>query len=142
MSETAAPTDHAGLDILTLASCLERLATVPVGRVGFVAAGEVEILPVNHVVDGQTVAFRTGIGSKLSAAITGYPVTFEADAYDAAGQAGWSVVIHGSGDVVEDEAEIARLSALGPHGWEGGDRPYWIRIRPFSITGRELPARP
>ena len=77
MTETATPTDHAGLDVLALACCLERLATVPVGRIGFVA----------------------------------------------------------------DEAEILRLNALGPHGWAGGDRPYWVRIRPFSITGRELPAR-
>ena len=141
MSETAAPTDHAGLDILTLASCLKRLATVPVGRVGFLAAGEVEILPVNHVVDGHAVAFRTGIGSKLSGAVTGYPITFEADAYDALGRTGWSVVIHGSGEVVEDDREITRLTALGVHGWGGGERPYWIRIRPFSVTGRELRAR-
>jgi nitroimidazol reductase NimA-like FMN-containing flavoprotein (pyridoxamine 5'-phosphate oxidase superfamily) len=133
-------TDHAGMDILPLTTCLERLASVPVGRVGFVAAGEVEILPVNHVVDGQNVAFRTGIGSKLSGACLGFPITFEADGYDADGVSGWSVVIHGTADVVEDDAEASRLStALGTRGWKGGERPYLIRIRPFSITGRQLP---
>ena len=139
MSETAI-TDHAGLNVLPLATCLERLASVPVGRIGFVAAGEVEILPVNHVVDGQSVVVRTGMGTKLSGAVTGYPITFEADAYDALGRTGWSVVIHGSGEVVEDEANIRRLAALDVQPWAGGDKPYWIRIRPFSVTGRELPA--
>jgi nitroimidazol reductase NimA-like FMN-containing flavoprotein (pyridoxamine 5'-phosphate oxidase superfamily) len=141
MPDAAVHTDHAGMDILPYAECLTRLASVPVGRVGFVAAGEVEILPVNHVVDGQNVAFRTGIGSKLSGACLGFPITFEADGYDATGGNGWSVVIHGTADVVEDAAEARRLAAaLGTHGWKGGDRPYWIRIRPFSITGRQLPA--
>jgi uncharacterized protein len=133
-------TDHAGLGILDLPACLERLASVPVGRVGFMMAGEVEVLPVNHVVDGQAVAFRTGIGSKLSGACVGYPIAFEADGYDERGENGWSVIIHGHAEVVEDDAGIARLAAMA-HGWDGGDRPYWIRIRPFSITGRQLPAR-
>jgi uncharacterized protein len=141
MNEKTVSTDHAGMDILPLGTCLERLASVPVGRIGFMSAGEVEILPVNHVVDGQCVAFRTGIGSKLSGAVIGYPLTFEADGYDENGERGWSVVIHGDAEVVEDDAEAARLAALWPRGWHGGDRPYWIRIRPFSITGRQLPAR-
>jgi nitroimidazol reductase NimA-like FMN-containing flavoprotein (pyridoxamine 5'-phosphate oxidase superfamily) len=140
MSETAGVhTDHAGLSVLPFETCLEKLASVPVGRVGFMAAGEVEILPVNHIVDGQTVVFRTGIGSKLTGACIGYPITFEADAYDALGEHGWSVVVHGQGEVVESEAEIRRLNGMRPLGWEGGDRPYWIRIRPFSVTGRRVP---
>lgn len=141
MNETAAVhTDHAGVGVLPFETCLEKLASVPVGRVGFMAAGEVEILPVNHVLDGQTVVFRTGIGSKLTGSLIGYPVTFEADAYDARGAHGWSVVVHGQAEVVEDEAEIRRLTEKRPAGWEGGDRPYWVRIRPFSVTGRRVPS--
>ena len=148
MNETAvsasgmyAGQDHAGLEVLTLETCLERLASVPVGRVGIFVAGEVEILPVNHVLDGRCVAFRTGVGSKLSGASIGYPVTFEVDDYDARGETGWSVIVHGQAEVVEDDAEVARLTALGLRGWSGGDRPYWVRIHPLSITGRQLPAR-
>ena len=62
------PTDHAGLEILPVDECLRLLASVPVGRVGFVADGEVVVLPVNHFVDGQDVIFRTAHGSKASAA--------------------------------------------------------------------------
>jgi nitroimidazol reductase NimA-like FMN-containing flavoprotein (pyridoxamine 5'-phosphate oxidase superfamily) len=138
MSETTAvPTDHAGLGVLSFENCLEKLASVPVGRVGFLAAGEVEILPVNHVLDGQTVVFHTGIGSKLTNAGVGYPVTFEADSYDERGEHGWSVVVHGHAEVVEREDDIRRLMGMRP-GWNTGDKPYWIRIRPFSVTGRRL----
>src|SRR5215469_2781949 len=110
-------TDRSGLEVLPFDSCLARLASVPVGRVGFIAAGEVEILPVNHVVDGRSVVFRTGEGSKLAGAGEGYPLTFEADSYDARAQSGWSVVIHGYAEVVEDEAEIRRMDALGLRTW-------------------------
>ena len=141
MNETAAVNiDHAGVGVLPFETCLEKLASVPVGRVGFQAAGEVEILPVNHVLDGHNVVFRTGIGAKLTGSLIGYPVTFEADAYDARGEHGWSVVVHGQAEVVEDEAEIRRLTEKRPGGWDGGDRPYWVRIRPFSVTGRQVPS--
>jgi hypothetical protein len=40
------PIDHAGLEVLPFDSCLSLLAAVSVGRVGFVAGGEV-LLPVN-----------------------------------------------------------------------------------------------
>jgi hypothetical protein len=47
------PTDHAGLEILPFDLCLQLPAAVPVGRVSFLADGEIIVLPVNHVVDGQ-----------------------------------------------------------------------------------------
>ena len=62
------PTDHAGLEILPLNQCPRLLASVPVGRVGFLADGELVILAVNHVVDGQDVIVCTAYGSKVAAA--------------------------------------------------------------------------
>lgn len=137
--QPSAQTDHAGLEVLAFEACLERLASVPVGRIGFLSAGEVVILPVNHAMDGRNVVFRTAEGSKLASAGLGYPVTFEADAYDAATEAGWSVVVQGSADVVEDDADSSRLDGLGLRSWGGTARPYWVRIRPLSITGRQTP---
>lgn len=134
------PMDHAGLEVLPFDSCLRLLAAVSVGRVGFVAGGEVVILPVNFVVDGQDVVFRTANGSKLSGAEDRIAVAFEADNYDDIAQSGWSVLVSGRFEVVEDEAEIGRLSQLGLYPWAGAlDRPYWIRIRPTSVTGRRTP---
>ena len=73
------PTDRAGLEVLPFEECLRLLASVPVGRVGFVAEGEVVMLPVNHLVDGTDVGFCTAFGSKLAAAEGQKVAAFEAD---------------------------------------------------------------
>lgn len=133
-------TDRAGLEILHLGDCFLLLGSVPLGRIGFLAGGEVVILPVNFVVDGQDVVFRTSEGSKLSAVEVGHYVGFEADSYDLATGTGWSVVVNGLAEVVDSDAEAARLDSLGLSTWGGGgsDR-MWVRIRPTSITGRRIP---
>ena len=134
--------DHAGLETLNFDTCLRLLASVPVGRVGFVADGEVQILPVNHLVDGQDVVFRTAYGSKLSAAEGAAvrsrsrptPTTSEA-------HSGWSVVVTGRAEPVDSDAEIERLGGRGLRPWVTTvERPFWIRIRPSAVTGRRTPA--
>ena len=137
------PTDHAGLEILPFDACLHLLAAVPVGRVSFLADGEIVVLPVNHVVDGQDPVFRTARGSKLSVAEGQDLVAFEADGYDERTKSGWSVLVNGRAHAVYDEAEIQRLSRLGLHPWvTAAVRPFWIRIRPASISGRQTPSDP
>ena len=132
--------DHAGLESLPLEVCLRLLESVPVGRVSFCTDGEVVTLPVNHVVDGQNVVFRTDRGSKLSAADRRDHVAFEADDYDPRTRTGWSVLVKGRAEVVREDAEIQRLSRLGLYPWViAVDRPFWIRIRPTSVTGRHTP---
>ena len=132
--------DHAGLETLPLEVCLRLLESVPVGRVSVHADGEVVTLPVNHVVDGQDVIFRTDRGSKLSAAERRDLVAFEADDYDPRTRTGWSVLVKGHAEVVREDSEIQRLSRLGLHPWvTATDRPFWIRIRPTSVTGRHTP---
>jgi nitroimidazol reductase NimA-like FMN-containing flavoprotein (pyridoxamine 5'-phosphate oxidase superfamily) len=134
------PTDHAGLEILPFKVCLQLLGSVPVGRVGFFADGEMVILPVNHVVDGQDVVFCTARGSKLSAAEGHNLVAFEADEYDEQAKSGWSVLVAGRAEVVYEEAEVQRLSHRGLHPWASAvENPFWIRIRATSVTGRQTP---
>jgi uncharacterized protein len=132
--------DHAGLESLPVEVCHRLLESVPVGRVSFCTDGEVVTLPVNHVVDGQEVVFRTDRGSKLSAADRPNQVAFEADDYDPRTRTGWSVLVKGRAEVVREDAEIQRLSRLGLYPWVTAvDHPFWIRIRPTSVTGRHTP---
>jgi len=134
-------TDRAGLEILHLGDCFGLLGSEPVGRIGFLAGGEVIILPVNFLVDGQDVVFRTAPGSKLSSIEVGHYVGFEADAYDPATETGWSVLVSGLAEIVDDEADAARLNALGLRSWGGGAAELvWVRIRPSSVSGRRIPA--
>ena len=134
------PTDHAGLEILPFDVCLQLLASVSVGRVGFLADGEVVILPVNHVVDGPGPVFCTSYGAKLSAAEGQDLVTFEADEYDEQTRSGWSVGVPGRAEVIYEEAEVERLSKLGLQQWVTAvERPFWIRIRATAVSGRQTP---
>jgi nitroimidazol reductase NimA-like FMN-containing flavoprotein (pyridoxamine 5'-phosphate oxidase superfamily) len=112
-----------------------------VGRVGFLADGEIVILPVNHLMDGPDVIFRTGSGSKLGSVDGKNLIGFEADHYDAMTRSGWSVVVSGFTEVVESDAEIDRFERLGLRSWGGAAArdPHWVRIRPASVTGRRTP---
>jgi uncharacterized protein len=134
------PADHAGLEILPYDECLRLLGTVPVGRVSFFADGEIVVLPVTHVMDGQAPVFRTARGSKLSAAEGQDLVAFEADAYDERAQSGWSVLVNGRAHAIYEDQEIRRLSRLGLQPWlASAKHAFWIRIQPTSITGRRTP---
>ena len=131
------PTDRAGLEILPFGDCVRLLDSVPVGRIGFFAHGEVVILPVNFLLDGQDVVFKTAEGSKLSAVGSRQPVGFEADSYDSRTRSGWSVVVTGFTEVVDSDDEVDRFEDLGLDTW-ASDAPgrTWVRIRPTSVTGR------
>jgi uncharacterized protein len=132
-------TDQAGLEILHLGDCFRLLESVPLGRIGFAADGEVAVLPVMHQVDGQDVVFRVEVGSKLASIEVGHYVAFEADSYDAVAKTGWSVVVRGLAEKESDEA-CARLDApgLGTWGASSGKDCVWVRIRPTAITGRRI----
>ena len=109
----AAATDHAGLVVRSFEECLELMAHTGVGRVAFVADGEIEVLPVNYTIEAARVGFRTASGTKLEAAVERAVVAFEVDAYDAEQRIGWSVVIEGGAEVVSDPSLIARLERSG-----------------------------
>jgi uncharacterized protein len=139
MTEANTATDRGGLEVLAQAECLSLLASVEVGRVGFVEGGEPVILPVNHIVDGRTVAFRTTYGSKLDIAWREKAAAFEADDFDPETRTGWSVVLRGTAYEVIDDAEVTELNASDLEPWTDlGDRTRWVRIVPNQITGRRI----
>lgn len=136
----APPTDRRGLAVLGFDECLRRLASAPVGRLAFLAAGSPVVLPVNHRLDGTSVVFRTTWGSKLQAAGTAADVAFEVDNYTPAARTGWSVLVRGKASLVYEAHEIDRLDALGMRPWLSIDPEdaVWMRIRAEEITGREI----
>lgn len=137
------PIDHAGLEALPIQTCFELLASVPVGRLGFDHDGEVMIIPVNHVVDGQRIVFATGIGATLDAVENQIVVAFEVDSYDPGTRTGWSVLATGVVEPVDDDEAISRARSLGLHPWLdlGAMSSRVARIRPHSVTGRRIPYR-
>ncbi|HEV7196126.1 MAG TPA: pyridoxamine 5'-phosphate oxidase family protein [Pedococcus sp.] len=134
------PTDHTGLRVLTFDECLARLAECPVGRIAFVHDGEIDVLPVNHTVQGLNIYFRTQGGSKIEAAVNGDRVSFEADSYDQQTKDAWSVLVHGNAEVVDDPEDLRRLEPIAREPWVPRDSSEmtWIRVRSTAITGRAL----
>ncbi len=119
------------------AECLRLLEDQRLGRVGVCVDEQPVILPVNYVVDGNQVVFRTDPGTKLHAAV-GRPVAFEVDGFDRLYHEGWSVLVVGAAEEVDAPNEIARLSTLPLGPWAPGPKAHWVRIRPGAITGRRL----
>lgn len=133
--------DSAGLERLDRDGCYRLLATVPVGRIAFTEAGTPAIQPVNFVLDGEDIVFRTRAGSKVAAAARSAVVAFEADHYDLDSMTGWSVVVVGRARPVTDGAELERLWSLPLIPWVLGSRPEFIRISPRDVRGRRIQPR-
>jgi nitroimidazol reductase NimA-like FMN-containing flavoprotein (pyridoxamine 5'-phosphate oxidase superfamily) len=129
--------DRRGLEILDLDTCLARLAAQPVGRVAMMERGEMVILPVNHVVAGMTIGFRTAVGTKLAQAVDGKAVGLEVDAFDQRSRTGWSVLVQGNVRIATAE-EAQRLESAADPPWVSGAHT-WVVIDPIEIAGRELP---
>ncbi|HET7477230.1 MAG TPA: pyridoxamine 5'-phosphate oxidase family protein [Dermatophilaceae bacterium] len=138
-SETEPVTDHRGLRVLTLEECLDKIRSATIGRVAFAKDGEVVILPVNHIVDGLDVVFRTTWGSKLQVAADGGQVAFEVDGLGEVAATGWSVLVQGTALIVEDQRDRRRFERSAPRPWVRDDGiSYWVLIRPTQVTGREI----
>ncbi len=127
------------LDELSQAECEERLRTQTVGRIAFFQDDEVEVLPVNYVLDEAGIAFRTTGGSKLRPGTQYSTVTFEVDELQDDLSLGWSVVVKGWADAVSDQATVDRLDATGLRPWAHDvERPIWVIVHPKHTTGRAI----
>lgn len=94
-------------------------------------------MPVNfRFVDGDVV-FRTRSGGALAAA-AGTTVSFEADHIDEAMSEGWSVLMSGRAQLVDDPSDLERLDDLDIEPWPGGSREAVMRIETATISGRRI----
>jgi uncharacterized protein len=127
-----------GLEQLDEGECLRLLGHCALGRLAVVLDARPVVFPVNFALDGRAVVFRTNEGTKLYAARHGV-VAFECDAVDRVYRTGWSVLVSGDAELVDDPAETARLERLPLAPWSAAPKPVWVRIRPRTITGRRIP---
>ncbi len=131
------------MEVLDLDTCLELLRTVVIGRVAWAAEdGHAVVLPVNFVVDGDSVVLRTSEGGKLDAVRHGHRLSFEADDVEPALRVGWSVLITGVAEIVTDADEVRGLQNLPLAPWEPTPKPFFARVQAREVTGRRLPLHP
>ena len=124
---------------MTLGECEQMLEVRSIGRIGLVASGEPLILPVLFRFVQGTIVFRTAPGEKLDAIWQNAPAAFEVDNWDTPTRTGWSVLVRGRTEAVNDEVQIAELESLGLEDWVPSVQPTtWVRIHPVEITGRRI----
>jgi nitroimidazol reductase NimA-like FMN-containing flavoprotein (pyridoxamine 5'-phosphate oxidase superfamily) len=126
------------LEHLSVPECWKLLALHPVGRVGVLVDSAPEIYPVNHVVDDQTIVFRTDPGNKLRGLDRSPSVCFEVDGLNLDERTGWSVLVKGRAVELTAPDDLRRAAELPLRFWALGDKAHWIRIAPREITGRRI----
>lgn len=123
---------------MTQRECMQLLAANHFGRIAVNDDSGPVVLPVNYVLDGDSVLFRSSAGTKVEAGKRGAPASFEVDAIDERTRSGWSVIARGTLTDVYDYAEIERADRLPLEPFAGGDRPYYLRLLINELTGRHI----
>lgn len=120
---------------LTEEECWELLETEEFGRLAYRLVDEVHLVPINYVVDGRSLLFRTTSGNKLLAAALHSDVALEIDWHD--DHAAWSVVARGRMRQLEED-EAHRVESLPLRPWVPTLKYDVVELRPEVVTGRRF----
>jgi uncharacterized protein len=115
--------------------CWDLLRSTSVGRIGYRLRGRTRITPVNYVVDGSRIVFRTAEGSKFFALKIEDDVALQTDQYDE--DSAWSVLAHGVAREITDEPGTGDVVArLRP--WVPTTKDHVFAIEVDKVRGRRF----
>lgn len=121
------------------AACRQLLLEESVGRVALCTSSGPHIVPVNYAVVDDAIVLRTSPYSALGLVAPGSLIAFEVDRLDPATRSGWSVLVSGRCEVIEDAAMLSLVTTFAdPDPWAGGSRHLHLRLPWGSISGRRL----
>lgn len=139
------PAPRPVLQRLSEGECWERLGTHGIGRLAYTTGSPERapvVVPVNFLVDGRTVVYRTDPAGTAAVA-SGTQLAFETDHVDEGSRLGWSVLVTGTADRITDAAVVESLAGRpGAEPWAGGTRELWIRVVPREVSGRAIRSLP
>ncbi|MDJ0313539.1 pyridoxamine 5'-phosphate oxidase family protein [Arthrobacter sp. H35-D1] len=124
--------------ILTATECWTFLSQTSVGRLAVTVDGRPDVFPVNYQIDGESLLFRTGDGTKMNAINADGRVAFEVDAVNEKLGKAWSVVIKGHAEFASSEGHALNTTARGLFPWQGVGGAHLVRILPETMTGRRF----
>lgn len=127
-----------GLAVLNPDECMRRLAGASVGRIAYIDEGWPTVVPINYSVKDNEIFIRSLEGAKLQAARRNDVVCLELDSLDHEHSVGWSVIVHGHLEVIADPAALRTAWANDPSPWTDHDAWQWLRLEPFSVSGRQV----
>jgi uncharacterized protein len=126
------------VNVLNEDECWRLVDGAEVGRLAFVVAGEPEIFPVNFIVDGRALLFRTAEGTKLAGLTVSSRVAFEVDGFEPESGEAWSVVVKGQAERLEHFPDIYAAENLPIYSWQASPKQWFVRIMPAKVTGRRF----
>jgi uncharacterized protein len=108
-----------------------------VGHLGFTDGDRQLVLPVNYLFEHDYIYIRTAKETLLSG-LGGKAVAFQVDNHQPLERAGWSVLVNGSVELVDDadQVDALRRGPLRSWAWRSADQ--WLRISVDTISGRRI----
>jgi hypothetical protein len=122
-------------------ACWAHLGEAQVGRLAFEAPDRIAIVPLNYVVRGPRLVFRTSSDAELFTEQR-MSVSFEVDGWDGGGA--WSVVACGALHRNTDVDSVALENEIGLVPWppdDGAPRTTLVELIVGQVTGRAFHRR-
>lgn len=113
----------------------ELLGTVTLGRLVVRRKDDMDIFPINYVIDDDgAIFFRTAEGNKLFTINLNHDVLFEAD--QVFEDHAWSVVVRGTAEALQRTEDINYADSLGIKPWVPTLKYNFVKITPTEFSGR------
>lgn len=112
------------------------LRSQSVGRLALTVLGQPEIFPVNFIVSGEDIIFRTAEGTKLLGLLIDSRVAFEVDLFD--GEGARSVIAKGVARQLQHDSEIEALDAERLRPWVPTLKYNFVAVKVSEISGRHF----
>jgi nitroimidazol reductase NimA-like FMN-containing flavoprotein (pyridoxamine 5'-phosphate oxidase superfamily) len=126
------------MEVLNHEQCWSLLGSVEVGRLAVAAAGDIDIFPLNFVVNDHTIVFRSAEGTKLVEVVLAGRVAFEVDGYEPERGRAWSVVCKGEAQMLDKWDDIYAAQDLPLFPWNHSPKERFVRITPYEMSGRRF----
>jgi hypothetical protein len=93
---------------------------------------------MNYTLVSEAVIFRTGLDTQAAHKLFDHPIAFEVDHVDEFLQTGWSVLVVGNAQPM-DEASLLLLDVgQSPQPWPEGRRALVVQLPLTMMTGRRV----
>lgn len=131
--------DRSGLLVLDRTECLRALESGWWASVALSHRAMPLVLPVSYAVHHGAIVFRAQADTTLARAAAGTVVSLCANDRSDPLLPGWSVVVIGRAEVVDDATELERLDSLPIAEWgDPGTERVTLRIFPAFLSGRRF----
>jgi nitroimidazol reductase NimA-like FMN-containing flavoprotein (pyridoxamine 5'-phosphate oxidase superfamily) len=124
---------------LSRRECIALLAGKQVGRAVFTERAMPAVVPVTFAIRDDAIVMCTAADTRLASAASRGVLAFQVDEIDQDTRTGWSVVVVGVAELVEDPVQQGDIRCL-LEPWAPGRNDVFIRLPLKVVTGRRIDA--